>query len=257
MNAFRLALRQVRYENAIFWRNAIAAFFTVAMPLLFLVIFNMLFGGGQLPAQGGAISLATFYVPGIIGMAVIGACFTNIAMGVAIARDNGLLKRFRGTPLPSASLLWGKVLHSTMLALGLVAVVVAAGALFYDVAIPGQTLAALIVALALGSATFCALGVAMTVAIPNADAAPAIVNAVVLPLMFVSDLFIPMHNAPEWLNVLASAFPVRHFAQALHTAFNPHETGLGFAWQHLAALAAWLALGVVVATCWFRWESRR
>ena len=257
MNAFRLAMRQVRFENRIFWRNAIAAFFTVAFPLLFLVIFNLLFGGGRLPGDGGAISIATFYVPGIVGMAVIGACFTNIAMGVAISRDEGLLKRFRGTPLPSASLLWGKILHSTLLALGLVAVVVAAGALFYDVAVPRQTLPALILALGLGAATFCALGVAMTAAIPQADAAPAIVNAVVLPLMFVSDLFIPMHNAPEWLTLFASIFPVRHFAQALHAAFNPYETGLGFAWLHLLALAAWLAVGVLIATRFFRWESRR
>jgi ABC-type multidrug transport system fused ATPase/permease subunit len=144
-----------------------------------------------------------------------------------------------------------------LLALGLVAIVVAAGALFYDVAVPRQTLPALIVALGLGAATFCALGVAMTAAIPQADAAPAIVNAVVLPLMFVSDLFIPMHNAPEWLTLFASIFPVRHFAQALHAAFNPYETGLGFAWPHLLALAAWLAVGVLIATRYFRWESRR
>lgn len=257
MNTLVFTLRQVRYENTSFWRNAIAAFFTVAFPLLFLVIFNLLFGGGQMPGDGGAISVAAFYVPGIVGMAVIGACFTNIAMGVAISRDEGLLKRFRGTPLPSAALLWGKIVHSTLLALGLVAIVVTAGALFYDVAVPSRTLPALIVALALGAATFCALGVAMTAAIPQADAAPAIVNAIVLPLMFISDLFIPMHNAPEWLTTFASIFPVRHFALALHAAFNPYETGLGFAWAHLAALGAWLAAGVLVATRFFRWESRR
>ncbi len=123
MNAFVLALRQVKYENTAFWRNPAAAFFTFVFPLMFLVIFNLLFGNRELAVPGGTISSSTFYVPAIVAMSVIGACYTNVAMGVAFSRDAGLLKRVRGTPLPAWSLLFGKVLHSVLVALLLAAIV--------------------------------------------------------------------------------------------------------------------------------------
>ena len=101
MNDFALALRQVRYENTAFWRNPVAAFFTIVFPLMFLVIFNLMFGGSGTDDQGEPVNLANFFVPGIVVFAVVGACYTNIAMGIAFSRDGGLLKRVRGTPLPS------------------------------------------------------------------------------------------------------------------------------------------------------------
>lgn len=93
MNSFVLALRQVRYENRAFWRNPVAAFFTVVFPLMFLVIFNLLFGNNPIRVEGGIINTSTFYVPAIVAFSVVSACFTNVAIGVTAARDQGLLKR--------------------------------------------------------------------------------------------------------------------------------------------------------------------
>ena len=143
MNSFVLALRQVKYENTVFWRNPVAAFFTFVFPLMFLVIFNLIFGNRELPGAGGTISTSTFYVPAIVGLSVIGACYTNVAMGVSFSRDEGVLKRVRGTPLPAWSLLCGKVLHSVLVALLLVAIVTLAGVLFYDVDPPTNTMPSL------------------------------------------------------------------------------------------------------------------
>ena len=257
MNSLALALRQVRYENTAFWRNPVAAFFVFVFPLMFLVIFNLLFGNREMDFPGGTANVSTFYVPAIAAMAVIYTCYNNVAVGVCFARDQGLLKRVRGTPLPGWAFLFGRIAHSVILAVALVAIVAAAGVLFYGVDLPTNTLPAFFVTLAVGAAAFSALGLATTAAIPNADASPAVVNVLTLPLLFISDVFIPLNDAPVWLVTFADIFPVKHFASAMHTAFNPFETGTGFEWGHLLVLAAWMAGGLLVAARFFSWEPRR
>ena len=257
MNAFVLALRQVRYENRAFRRNPAAAFFTLVFPLMFLVIFNLLFGNNRMDVPGGTTTTSTFIVPAIAAFSVINACYTNVAMSVSISRDQGLLKRIRGTPLPTWGFLFGRIAHAVLVAFVLVAIVTAAGALFYDVDMPTNTLPAFLITLAIGAAAFCSLGLAVTALIPNADASPAIVNASILPLLFISGVFIPMGDAPAWLNTFADVFPVKHFSSALLTAFNPFETGAGFEPVRLAVLAGWGAVGLVVAVRFFSWEPRR
>ena len=242
MNAVALMFKQFAYENKAFWRNPAAAFFTFVFPLMFLVIFNGLFDETQ------------FYVPAIGAFAVISACFTNIAMSVTIARDQGVLKRMRGTPLPPLSYLLGRVFHAVFIALVLVAIVTVAGALFYDVdppSDPGRFLATL----AVGAASFCALGLAFTALIPNEEAAPAVVNAAVLPLSFVSDIFIPSDHAPAWMQTIADIFPTKHFAQAMLASFDPSFR----AWSgtDLVVIAIWGVVGLVAAMKFFSWEPRR
>ena len=258
MNSVMLALRQVRYENSAFWRNPAAAFFTIVFPLMFLVIFNLIFGSQEVTDENGnTFNLSTFYVPAIMVFAVVGATYTNVAMGIAFARDGGLLKRVRGTPLPSWSYLAGRIIHSVLLTVLLVIIVAGAGWLAFGVDLPTNTLPAVLLTLAMAAATFCTLGLAVTALIPNADAAPAIVNASILPLLFISDVFIPLDDAPAWLTMLADVFPVRHMALAMHTAFDPFETGTGIEWAHLLVMAAWLVAGLLLTVRFFRWEPRR
>lgn len=260
MSALGLTLRQVRFENRSFWRNPPAAFFTFVFPLMFLVIFNLIFGSDDVPiGNGREISGSTFYVPAIAAFSVITASYTNIAMSVATARDLGILKRVRGTPLPAGAYLSGRVIHSTLMALLLVAIVTAAGALFYGVDAPAGTLPAYALTVLVGAAAFCALGLAMTAAIPNAQAAPAVVNASILPLLFVSNVFIPLNDAPGWLVTFSKLFPVRHFADATSAAFVPDTLGAQFVfeWTDLLVVAAWGVAGLLLATRFFSWEPRR
>lgn len=257
MNDAVLAGRQVVYENRTFWRNPPAAFFTVALPLMFLVIFNLLFGDDEIERFGGTVSGSTFYVPGIAALSVISASYTNIAMMVSIARDDGLLKRARGTPLPPWAFLFGKIAHAILISLLLVAIVVAFGAIFYDVEVPTNTMPAFIVTLMVGAGSFCALGLAMAGLIPSSDAAPAVVNGSILPLFFISDIFIPLEDAPDWVIFIGNVFPVKHFSEALGTAFNPYETGAGFDWVSLGVMALWGLIGVAVAMRYFTWAPRR
>jgi ABC-2 type transport system permease protein len=251
-----LTLRQIRYENKAFWRNPPAAFFTVVFPLMFLVIFNLLFGNNEIQVPGGTATSSNFYVPSIIALSVITASFTYIAMGVSIARDNGILKRVRGTPLPPWAFVLGKVVHAVLIAFLLTAVATIAGVLFYGVEAPIDTLPAVIVAVFVGAVAFSALGLAITPLVPTAEAAPAVVNGVVLPLLFISDIYIPDTEAPEWLKVIARVFPIKHMSEALQTPFSPFTTGSGFEWGDLAVIAAWGVAGLIVAVKFFDWEPR-
>jgi ABC-2 type transport system permease protein len=257
MSVLALSLLQTRSELLAFRRNPAAVFFTFVFPLMFLVIFNVVFGNQDIEVEGGTIDTSTFYVPGIVCLSVISACYTNVAMTIAYQRDGGLLKRARGTPLPSIAFFAGKIAQAIIVSVILVALVLAFGVVFYGVEPPTDRMPAFIAALLVGAFTFCALGLAVTALIPNADAAPAVVNASILPLLFISNVFIPTSNAPAWLNDLASVFPVVHFANAMHNAFDPFVTGSGFVAKDFIVMGLWGLIGVVLATRYFAWEPKR
>jgi ABC-2 type transport system permease protein len=246
MSTASITVGRIKYENRAFWRNPAAAFFTFAFPLMFLVIFDLLFGGDS-----------TYYVAVICAFSIITATYTNLAISVSFSRDFGILKRMRGTPMPPAAYLAGRVMHSMLLSILLVVIVTVAGVVFYDVQVPTDTMPAFIVTVMVGAAAFCSLGLAMTAAVPNADAAPAVVNATVLPLLFISDVFIPTDRAPEWVNTLAGVFPIKHLSEAMQTAFNPATEGAGFQWDDLGLIALWGIVSLLLAIKFFSWEPRR
>ena len=255
MSALALAVRQVRAENRAFWRNPAAAFFTFAFPLIFMVVFNVLFGGNSPP--GAVYTASHFFTPAIVALSIITACYTNIAMTITSARDEGILKRVRGTPLPAWVYLAGRIGQAVLVSVLLVAIVSAFGRIAYGVDFPLGRLPYLLAVLVLGAATFCALGVAISGFIPNADASPAIVNASILPLLFISNVFAQVgDNFPVWLDTLSKVFPIRHFADLLHRAWDPRIADPGFDPVPWAVLTAWLVVGVVVAGRFFTWEPR-
>ena len=257
MSALSLVPHQLRYEQKSYWRNPPSAFFTFAFPVMFLIIFASLNSGETIDFLGG-LAYNQYYTPGIIAFGIISACFTNLAMTLAIRRDAGTLKRMHGTPLPTVSMFGGLILNSLVISAILTAVVTAIGMLFYDVTFPGHWLA-LIVTLVLGATCFCSLGVAMSSLVRNADAAPAVVNGVLFPVLFISGVFFPV-RPDTFLSHLANVFPVRHFALAIFSAFDPritHSVTAGFAWGDLGVVALWAAVGAVVAVRRFRWEPSR
>jgi ABC-2 type transport system permease protein len=255
MNGAALTLAQVRYTNKAFWRNPASAFFIFAFPLMFLVIFTALLGHGTVrisPTE--VVNTSTYYVAAMASFGVISACYTNIAISVTTQRDNGVLKRTNGTPLPSSVYFGARMLHSLIVAVLLVAITAAFGRLLYSAGLPaGVTLLKFLVMLLVGAATFCALGFAVTAFIPNADAAPAIVNATILPLLFLSGIFIPLgSNAPAWIVWIARIFPVRHFAEGMQAGF----LGTAFSWTDVLIVAAWGLAGLLFAVRFFSWEPR-
>lgn len=256
MKSIRLGLRQVWFINKAFIRNPATVFFTLVFPLMFLVIFTVLFGNGHVPVgPGRTVRVATFYVPAIAAFSVINACYTNIAMGLSFQRDSGVLKRIHGSPLPVGSYLGARIFHAVVIAIILVGICAAFGAAFYGASLPQGTLGAFALTLVVGAIAFSALGVAITAAIPNADAAPAIVNATILPLLFVSDVFIPLVNPPAWIDIVGKVFPVRHFADAMIGSYF-ELGGSGLHTNDLLVIGAWGVAGVVIAVRFFDWEPR-
>ena len=256
MNDGRLLLRQLRYDNKAFWRNSSAAFFTFVFPLMFLVIFSVLFGNGSVRVSGGrVVRTSTFYVPAIATFSVITACYTNLAMFISFHRDGGILKRVRGTPLPPWIYLASRILFSAAISILLVAICVIFGAVFYGAEVPTRTMPWFLLSLMVGAAAFAALGIAVTAFIPNADAASPIVNASILPLMFFSNVFIPLQDPPRWIDLLGKVFPVRHFADAMSAAFFAIH-GNGLRSTDLLVVAGWGVAGLVLALRFFSWEPR-
>lgn len=248
---------QVRATNKAFWRNPASAFFTFAFPLMFLVIFTALLGSGEVEvAPGIVIQRGTYYVAAMAAFAVISATYTNLAIGVSFTRDAGILKRTKGTPLPGAIYLSGKVIHAVLISILLVVITTAFGVAFYDAEVPsGVHLWELVGSVIVGAMAFSALGLATTAIIPNADAAPAIVNAIILPLLFLSGIFIPLgEDAPEWMKVVGNVFPVKHFAESMLGSFVGVPP---FEWSDVLVVAIWGVAGLLAAVRFFSWEPRR
>lgn len=252
-----LLLRQIRFESKAFWRNPAAAFFTFIFPLIFLVIFNMIFGDEVYEALGPTVSASNFFVPAIVAFSVINACYTSLAMGLTFARDQGQLKRLRGTPMPTWLYFAARIIHQVWVAAILVVVVSIFGVVFYNVELPGAQTPAFIVALVIGAAVFSALGFAISGFIPNADAAPPVLNGTLLPLLFISDIFIPSDSVPAAVSRFADFFPIKHFSGAVLETWNPFTTDSGFAWGHLAIMGIWGIAGIAIALWKFDWEPRK
>ncbi len=255
MSALRLVGHQFRYDQKAFWRNPAAVFFTVGFPVVLLIIFATVFGDQTVDVRGG-IETTTYYVPAIITVAVISATMQSLAMSLVIAREDGRLKRGRGTPMPAWVFIAGRIGNSIVVALLMLVLITALGRVLYGVDIPWGQLPEILVVLVVGSAAFCCLGIALTAAIPSQDAAAPIVNALLLPLYFLSGVFIPEDELPSGVISFANHFPVRDFFQAFFDAYIPAGGGSSLDWGNLAVVAIWGIAGLLLSIRFFRWTPR-
>ncbi len=244
MTPIALAWEQFRLERKLFWRNPSAAFFNFLLPLLLLLLVASAFASDQ--------DELNVLIPGIAGMSVMATTFHSLAMTLPFLREQGILKRVRGTPMPAASYLTGLLGNAVANAFVQVALVVVIGNLLYGVDWPRNP-AALLAFTALGVACFGALGIAFSHAIPNVDSAPAYANAVFLPVIFISGVFYSADSLPPVLLAVAEALPLKHVIDGLSGAIVTGE-GLAGNVTALAVVATWGLAGVLAAVRFFRWE---
>jgi len=246
---------QFRYDLRALLRNRQAQFFTLALPVMFLVIFASVFGGhgDTVAVPGGRVDASVTYVPGIMTLGIIAAAFINLVISVTAQRESGVLKRRRATPVPAAALIGGRALTSGVVAVATTMLLLAVGWVGFGAHLPAHTAPALAVTVIVGALSFCCVGFAVASIIHDQDAAQPVTQAVMLPLYFISGVFVSVSTLPSWLVGVANVFPVRHLAAALLTAYNPHTHGAGFAWTDLAMLAAWGLAGLIVAVRRFSW----
>jgi ABC-2 type transport system permease protein len=242
MSPAALAWEQFRLERKLFWRNPSAAFFNFILPLLLLVLVASVFASDKTELR--------VLIPGIAGMSVMATTFNALAFNLTFLREQGILKRVLGTPTPVASYFAGLLGSAVANAFVQVALVVLIGHLAYGVDWPND-IALLCGFTALGVICFGALGIALSHAIPNFDSAPAYVNAVFLPVIFVSGVFYSSSDLPSVLNAMAQALPLKHLIDGFSAAIVGGSVDtLGAA----AVVAAWGLAAAVVALRFFRWE---
>jgi ABC-2 type transport system permease protein len=254
MNVAALTVRQLRYEQKVFWRNPAAMFFTIAFPVVLLVIFGSLNGGEPVALLGG-LRFTQYYVPSMAAFGVMSACFANLAGRFVYRRESGHFKRLRATPVPLKVLIGGFIANAVLVGVLVTVVNISIGVAFYGVTLPHRWLAFGLVLL-VGTASFCALGIAFSTLVPNLEATDPMIFGIFMPLVFISGAFFPI-EATSPLARLANIFPVRHLIEASFTSFDTRSSGIGVAWIDLAIVAAWGLAAAMFAVRRFRWEPIR
>lgn len=260
-----LLVHETLHQLRLFARRPAAVFFVSVLPVVLLVIFTEIFGNDPIPGQG--ITTAQFYTPALAVFGVVTACYTYLAVATATARDTGVLKRVRGTPLPPAVYISARVVAVSLVAIVSTLIVVAIGVAFYEVELIGRSAAASLLLVIVGSACFAALGMLVTALCKNSDTVIAVTNATLLPLAFVSEIFIrPTRELPSWMTWIADLLPLKHFSDALQDTFKPSLEGSGFAWSgddgtlailpELAILLAWGIVAAALASVLFKWDPK-
>jgi len=244
---------QTRFDLLMFRRNPAATFFTVVFPLIFLFIFTGIFGNDE---TDDGVRVATFYVPGILALSVVSATMINAAMTIVTRRERGILKRVRGTPLRPWVFVIAQALAGIAISVFMTVLVVAIGWIVFDVSVVGVGVGSLALTVLIGAAAMSALGLALTAIIPSESAAPAVTNAIVLPLYFISDVFI-VGDKPAVLETIANLFPIQHLAAALQESFDPFVTSAPWPVDHWLVIGAWGLAGGLIALATFRWTPNR
>jgi ABC-2 type transport system permease protein len=234
---------QIRYEQRAYWRNRGRGVFTFAFPIMFLVIFASL-DKGQTISSRGHIPYNDFFVPGILAYGVIATTFVNLAIGTAILRDQGVLKRMQGTPLPRWAYVAARIGSTFLIMLAMTVIVLGLGSAVWGLSFRAGALPGLIVTMLLGTAAFTTIGIGITRFIPNAESGPVVVNLLVLPLTFISNIWFPTDSLPHVLRSIAGVFPIKALASGLQYVFDPRYHGSGLNGQDLEVLAIWTVVGI-------------
>jgi ABC-2 type transport system permease protein len=242
MSAVALAWEQFRFERRLFWRNPSAAFFNFFLPLILLLLIASVFAH-----QSDELEVL---IPGIAGMSVMATTFNAFSFNLTFLREEGILKRVRGTPIPTGSYLGGVIGSAVVNAFVTVALVVVIGHLLYGVEWPQEPLT-LVVFTGLGVLSFAALGIAFAQLIPNVDSAPAYSNAVFLPVIFISGVFYSSDDLPPVLSAIAQALPLKHVIDGLSAGIVGTSTDIGVA---ALIVGGWAIAGIALSARYFRWQ---
>jgi len=254
-----IVLAQARLAILVATRTPRTLIFTIAFPLIFLVLFNSIFIGGDnsttLP-NDVKVSAQAYFTAGIIAYAVALSTFTTLAVSLTTQRENGQLKRYRGTPMPPWTFIAAQIVRATAQALAVAALLLAVGAVAYGVKVPASTFPAFVLYVVLGTATLCALGIALSAFTPTPDAASTIAPFTVVMLAFFSGVWIPVDQLPHWLETVGKIFPLYHLALGLQTTLSPNAKGSGLDAENVLILAIWAIAGARIASRRFRWEPQ-
>ncbi len=251
-----LLIHQARFDLRASLRNPRARFFTVVFPLLLLVIFTGVFGHGNTIVDGVRVPLSRYFVAGILALSIINAAYSSLVITVVATRENGILKRRRATPAPAWVLIGGQALATLVTAVAMSVVLLVVARIGWGVTFGPGALAAIACAVVVGTLTFACLGYAVAGLIGSPDAAQPVVQVTMMPLYFISGVWIPSASLPHGLQTVAALFPIEHLAAAIHLASVHASFTSALAPRDLAVLAIWGVAAAVFAARRFSWLPR-
>jgi ABC-2 type transport system permease protein len=246
----KLLLHELRAQQLLFWRNREAAFFSFLFPIILLVLLGSVYGNEDIEGVRGS----TYLLAGLIGYGVAATAFASLAITLVVRREAGLLKRVRGTPLSPLTYL-AAVIGSMVTVIALQAAAqVLIGRFVLDAAWPASP-GSFVVVLMMGAAAFAALGLAVTTFVRTGEGSSAVVNAIYLPMAFISGAFFSPRELPRFLEVVSEALPLTYLLRLIRSTFIEGEL-LTSSPGAIAAVLVWGFVGLVVAARMFRWEPR-
>ena len=247
----RIFVHELRGELQLYSRSRELAFFTFMLPLIFFVLLGSVYGSGDtINGYRGADYLLT----GMIGYGLIATAFAGLAIVLVIRRENGVLKRLRATPLP-APVYIAAVLLTTLIAFAVMAAcLIALGMILFGASFPKAPVS-LVLTLLLGGACFAALGVAITGFIRRAEGASAVINAIYLPVAFISGAFFSQQHFPAVLQKVADVLPLTYFIDLVGDVMLK-GTPIWNEPKDVGVILAWGVGGALLALRYFRWVPR-
>jgi ABC-2 type transport system permease protein len=248
-----LLVHELRAEQRLYWRSRELAFFTFLFPLLLFVLLDSVYGDDVIKGEG--VKASSYLLAGMLGYGLASTAFAGLAIVLVIRRESGVLKRLRATPLPPGSYL-AAVIASTVLVFAVeAAALLLLGRLVFAIDLKTEWLS-LVLALLLGALAFAAMGIALTGWIRSAEGASAVVNAIYLPMAFLSGAFVSPHEYPHFLEVIAEVLPLTYFIRLMRDVVLRDQT-IWSSWESAVVVAAWgLAALLVIAVRGFRWAPR-
>jgi ABC-2 type transport system permease protein len=248
-----LLAHQAKNDLKIAVRNPRARFAGFLFPIILLVVFNGVFGNGHTHVDGVRVKLDVFYVPGILAMSIVVNAYAGLVISISALRESGVLKRRRAAPVPAVILIGGQAIATVATCAMSATILLLISKLLYGFGLSGPAIAAVACTALIGTLTFACIGYAVSGMIGSPDAAQPIVQMTMLPLWFISGVFIPVASLSRGLKDVADVFPVQHLANSLHLA-SVHSTFAGsVSATDLIVLAAW-GLGAAAFAAWrFSW----
>lgn len=242
-------------------RNVQALVFTMLLPILLLTVLGSIFSGS---VPGTTTSFRQVFIAGVIAAGVMSVAFSGLAINLAIERDAGLVRRLAATPMVRAAYFAGKVVKVVVTTVLETAVLIAVAAVLFHLplGLSAQRWLTLLWVLLLGSAACALLAIAYSWLVPNGRTAAAVVTPPFMVLQFISGVFFPYNELPDWMRTLAAFFPLKWMAQGMRSVFLPNSFTVvepAGGWEHgriALVLALWCVAGLALSLLTFRWRDQ-
>jgi ABC-2 type transport system permease protein len=252
-----LLRHQMKFELLSLLRNRQSRFFTLAMPVGFLVLFCAIFGNGVMSGHGQtAIRSSTYYVGNLTTFGIVDVAFMSLVAVLVDTRESGILRRRQATPQPAWVIVAGRAIITLLVASLTGALLLLIGRVAYGASVPVAGVPSLLVSVIIGSIAFCSLGFAISGFVRSVQSVQPTIMGVAMPLFFISGVFVPWVIIPTWLRHVAQVFPVRHLSTAILAPFTSHAGQSTWNGSDLLIVAAWGAAGLVVALRSFKWAPQ-